>query len=143
MENGDHGDLTAHVQELVEVESRAPPGCVIDQSMFFAVLLHQSIMKVLQHNGFVQNKMKLLWLHNFFQNSNNQIPVSSMFEKRDKSRDSKMQGAFRLLLPRIHHSHLQIYLKTYFGKVFFFFFFLNVEGLFKLSDTFSRLKAAK
>lgn len=35
MENGDHGDLIAHVQELVEAESRVPPGCVTDQSMFF------------------------------------------------------------------------------------------------------------
>lgn len=35
MENGDHGDLIARAQELVEVESRAPPGCVIDQSMVF------------------------------------------------------------------------------------------------------------
>lgn len=40
MESGDHGDLIAHVQELVEVESRAPPGSVTDQSMFFLVLLH-------------------------------------------------------------------------------------------------------
>lgn len=63
MENGDHGDLIAHVQELVEVESRVPPGCVIDQSMAFYCVSHFLlcfnvfyiyIMKILKNYGLAQ-----------------------------------------------------------------------------------------